>query len=274
MRRPNLQLRLLVLAWLANAGFAAGDEPRSEASTVKPPIFTLIGAARTDSEDGQLMALTLEVVNPNDASIRYTGYAPDSFDPPLTAKCISPLFQIEIERDGKWQPNPHGFCGTGMGNVELAARSSATFVVHVPADDWQAVKVAIGHYPAWSQEETSTTTIWSTEIARTAVDGLVRQPMRRCDPRVGKWSIDFANGVTEMCVIRDDGTATVAEPQRTAGGKVIFEDGSMVIHFDDDRVERWTTVGKRQVVEHWFPAAHFPAATPVLGIAEPCDSMP
>jgi hypothetical protein len=41
-----------------------------------------------------------------------------------------------------------------------------------------------------------------------------------------------------------------------------------VIVCDDDRVERWTAVGQRMVVEHWFPAAQFPSGTPVLGIAE------
>jgi hypothetical protein len=36
----------------------------------------------------------------------------------------------------------------------------------------------------------------------------------------------------------------------------------------DDRLERWTLVSKRMVVEHWFPASQVPVATPVLGIAE------
>jgi hypothetical protein len=44
-------------------------------------------------------------------------------------------------------------------------------------------------------------------------------------------------------------------------------EGAVVIAFDDDRVERWTPIGQRIVVEHWYPADSFPCATPVLGIA-------
>jgi len=84
----------------------------------------------------------------------------------------------------------------------------------------------------------------------------------------GKWTIEFANGVVETCEIKKDGTASVVEPRRSSGGKVIVKDGSFLIACEDDRLERWTPVGKRMVVEHWFPASQVPVATPVLGIAE------
>ena len=71
-----------------------------------------------------------------------------------------------------------------------------------------------------------------------------------------------------MCEIRKDRTASVTELQRTATGKEDVKDGSAVIVYDDDRVERWTQVGKRIVVEHWYPAAQFPSGKPILGIAE------
>lgn len=83
---------------------------------------------------------------------------------------------------------------------------------------------------------------------------------------IGKWTIEFANGVTETCEIRQDGTASVVEPLRSSNGKAEVKDGSVVIFFADDRVERWTTVGKRQVVEHWAASAQYPGASPVLGI--------
>jgi hypothetical protein len=51
-------------------------------------------------------------------------------------------------------------------------------------------------------------------------------------------------------------------------GKAQVIGGSIVITFNDDRIERWTLVGKRSVVEHWFPGSRLPASTPVLGIAE------
>lgn len=85
---------------------------------------------------------------------------------------------------------------------------------------------------------------------------------------IGKWSVEFANGVIEVCEIREDGTAFVVEPLRASGGKAAVKGGSVVIVFEDDRVERWTPVGRRLVVEHWFPGSQLPTATPVLGIAE------
>ena len=85
---------------------------------------------------------------------------------------------------------------------------------------------------------------------------------------VGRWGVEFANGVKETCEIRRDGTASVAEPLRAAAGEVEVRGGSFVIVYRDDRTERWTPVGKRFVVEHWFPGSRLPTVTPVLGIAE------
>ncbi len=84
----------------------------------------------------------------------------------------------------------------------------------------------------------------------------------------GKWKVEFTNGVKEVCEIRTDRTASVAEPLRTSNGKAEVNGGSVVIAYQDNRVERWTPVGKRMVVEHWHPGAPFPSGTPVLGIAE------
>ena len=83
---------------------------------------------------------------------------------------------------------------------------------------------------------------------------------------VGKWTIEFANGVNEVCEIRKDGTSSVVEPLRSSRGKAELKDRAVVIFFEDDRVERWTQVGKRFVVEHWAASAQFPFGTPVLGI--------
>ena len=85
---------------------------------------------------------------------------------------------------------------------------------------------------------------------------------------VGRWRIEFANGVIETATVAQDGTANVTEPLRTSPGKATMKEGSAVIAFDDDRVERWTKVGKKWVVEHWFPAAAYPESRPVLGIAK------
>ena len=93
---------------------------------------------------------------------------------------------------------------------------------------------------------------------------------------VGKWSIEFANGVEESCEIRADGTASVVEPRRSSKGLAAFQGKALVVAFDDDRVERWSLVGKRMVVEHWPqsnplwaghpPLRPVPTSVPVLGI--------
>jgi hypothetical protein len=87
---------------------------------------------------------------------------------------------------------------------------------------------------------------------------------------VGIWKVDFTNGVVETCHIFefDGGHAIVDEPRRKSRGTVEVKEGSFVIACHDDRVERWTPIGKRFVVEHWFPASGFPTAAPVLGIAD------
>jgi hypothetical protein len=102
-------------------------------------------------------------------------------------------------------------------------------------------------------------------------------------PRIGRWTVEFANGVKQTCEIRDDGTAAVTEPGRTSGGKVGVQGGALVVVYDDARVERWTTVGKRFVVEHWAagsgsqpgarwagypPLRPLPTSPPTLGIAD------
>jgi RNA polymerase sigma factor (sigma-70 family) len=93
------------------------------------------------------------------------------------------------------------------------------------------------------------------------------KPLPQTELPVGKWTVEFANGVIEVCEIRKDGTATVVEPKRTSSGKATIKDNAIMIAFEDDRLERWRPVGKRVVVEHWHPGNQEPAVTPVLGVA-------
>jgi hypothetical protein len=102
-------------------------------------------------------------------------------------------------------------------------------------------------------------------IATRAADAAIQRQLAAFK---GKWNVEFTNGVKEVCRIGKDRTASVAKPLRTADGKVEVNGGSVVIVYQDDRVERWTPVGKRMVVEHWHPGARFPSGTPVLGVAD------
>jgi len=59
------------------------------------------------------------------------------------------------------------------------------------------------------------------------------------------------------------------EPMMSVLLAAVVNGGSVVMVFEGGRVQRWTPVGKRFVVEHWFPGSQFPTASPgVLGIAE------
>jgi hypothetical protein len=85
---------------------------------------------------------------------------------------------------------------------------------------------------------------------------------------VGKWSVEFSNGVIEKVEIKKDGSASVTEPARTSDGKVTAVPGAFLFVCEDGRVERWTPVGKRIVVEHWASAEQMATGTSVKGIAE------
>ena len=89
------------------------------------------------------------------------------------------------------------------------------------------------------------------------------------DAFVGQWTVEFANGVVETCDLVKEGTANVVELKRSCPGKVRHvANGVVELVFDDGRMEHWTKVGQRMVVEHWASSDQFPSGTPVLGIAE------
>jgi hypothetical protein len=88
---------------------------------------------------------------------------------------------------------------------------------------------------------------------------------------VGKWSVEFSNGVIEKVEVKKDGTASVTEPNRTSVGKVTPVQGSFLFVCEDGRVERWTPVGRRMVVEHWASVDQMPSGAPVKGIADVTD---
>jgi RNA polymerase sigma factor (sigma-70 family) len=85
---------------------------------------------------------------------------------------------------------------------------------------------------------------------------------------VGRWNIERSNGEKEVCEIRKDGAASIAEGARKSDGKAAVKESVIIIVFRDDQVERWTPVGHKMVVEHWATAADYPSVRPVLGIGE------
>jgi hypothetical protein len=87
----------------------------------------------------------------------------------------------------------------------------------------------------------------------------------------GKWRVDYANGVSEVCSVNKDGLALVTDPVRIVG-KAAVSGSAILMLFENGRVQRWTPVGNRFVVEHWFPGDKFPStAASTVGIAEPAQ---
>lgn len=82
------------------------------------------------------------------------------------------------------------------------------------------------------------------------------------------WRAEFANGVVQVYELSSEGTATVDAGNWQDTGMIEFGEGHLIIRYSQDRAERWTPVGDRMVVEHWFPASQLPTQAPVLGIAE------
>jgi len=103
-------------------------------------------------------------------------------------------------------------------------------------------------------------------------EGYAPAPFPRSRPRsnslVGKWTVKFTNGVIQTSELRKNGTASVVERNRSSTGKAVARNGAVVIHFKDDRAERWTVRGKQVMVEHWFPASTYPSGGRVLGFAK------
>jgi hypothetical protein len=141
----------LASAPLAFAPASAADAPP------KPPLLTLV--AGSGKEAGQGYQLRVRVENPNAVAIPYIGYTPESFNPPLPAELMSPIYRIELLQDGKWNRPTLGFCGTGKGAVSLEPRSVKSFDLGVPKGDWDAVRVGItwhvegpnpDYQPAWT----------------------------------------------------------------------------------------------------------------------------
>ena len=52
---------------------------------------------------------------------------------------------------------------------------------------------------------------------------------RQTGPKADKWRVEYANGVTEVCEFRDDGTAAVGEPVRIARRKATVRGGAVVV---------------------------------------------
>jgi hypothetical protein len=169
-------------------------------------------------------------------------------------------------------PGKYAFdAATGELTVDGGGGKKASFDAKKGILTWDGKKYQVPE----AKPEEKTTTFVTLELPREPRSIPPSPPgtlLGRDNPRavlpVGKWSIEFANGITEVCEIGQDGAAVVVEPLRIAG-KAVVNGGAVLMLFENGRVQRWSAVGQRQVVEHWFPESDFPAVAPgVLGIAD------
>ena len=121
---------------------------------------------RQDMGEARGFSLAIEVSNPGTQSLWYHGYRPDSFDPPIPKGQMRPMYRVELKQDGKWRQHPIGWCGTGMDELELAPKASATFGVSVPAGPWEAVRIGLLWHPRGARGDSPPTVAWTPEFTR------------------------------------------------------------------------------------------------------------
>lgn len=185
MRARVVSVALTMYCIFAGAGFAFAADPAVKgrvAALDKPHADDAVGKPakpqpakiRLQAAGGQMVGdapgfSLVEVSNPNQKGpLTFIGYRPDSFDPPIPKGQISPIYKVELKRDGKWQKHPTGWCGTGMGAIALAPEATATFGVWVPEGDWESVRVGV----TWTtvafenagEKPGDFTTEWSNEL--------------------------------------------------------------------------------------------------------------
>jgi RNA polymerase sigma factor (sigma-70 family) len=169
--------------------------------------------------------------------------------------------------------------GTGGAGIELSATAVAAADEMVRAMTLSKIKIAVAVLvAAVFIGAVVAAGVFAAEPLAPDVPVPVEQPKAKAPlpvqaPAPGvppeRWGVEFANAVTQVCELREDGTASVVElalPKYS--GKVIDKDGQVLVEYTGDRTQRFTPVGERMVVEHWWPGAKKGTDRPVLGIAE------
>jgi hypothetical protein len=134
---------------------------------LESPTVSLIG---TSTDNG--LSLVFEAMNPNDVPMYYVGYTRDSFDPPIPAGRMYPIYMLEIERNGAWENVNVGHCKTGQGEVAIPPRSSQKFLIPVIGEMNEPVRYGL----RWHRtgEQWTSETAWGQTITQSDVDRLVK----------------------------------------------------------------------------------------------------
>ena len=158
--------RRVVLLMVGTFSSTCAALAESPPASQQAPELRLHAVGPQNMGEARGFALSIEVSNPGTHILRYHGYRPDSFDPPLKKGQMQPIYRVELKRAGKLQQHPIGWCGTGMDDIEFAPKTSATFGVWVPAGPWEAVRIGLPWHPAGAQKDSPPTIAWSSELTR------------------------------------------------------------------------------------------------------------
>jgi hypothetical protein len=173
-----LPLAGLVLgSWATPAADAESDTVPAGDSAAEPvaaPEVRILSGLRTTLGDAPFVSLSCEIKNPAERTVAFVGYRPDAFDPPLAEGQVSPIYVVQVRRGEAWEEYPIGWCGTGMGHIELARDAAGSFGVSVPVEPaWDAVRVGV----AWSEpldfdtaEQDAYSTAWSEPLTLAEID--------------------------------------------------------------------------------------------------------
>jgi hypothetical protein len=200
MNRQAAAFAVLIVAFLSNTCAAMAETPPAGQQA---PELRFSAVARQAMGPARGFSLTVEVSNPGPGVLRYVGYRADSFDPPIQKGQMMPLYRVELKQVGKWQPHPIGWCGTGVDEIHLAAKSSATFGVWVPAGRWEAVRVGLAWHPAGVDKDAPPTITWSPEITRQEIRRQLPPLAVASDPRPNKtYVLRHADGDQVVSLLR------------------------------------------------------------------------
>lgn len=99
--------------------------------------------------------------------------------------------------------------------------------------------------------------------------GLSANEKPNLDFPVGDFQVNFMNGVVEHCEFSKDASVIVSQKNRTSTGRIEMNDGKVLVHYEDDRLEEWMPVDQAYIVNHWHPASkRAEKGQPMMGFAE------
>jgi hypothetical protein len=142
---------------------------------IEPPSIVCTGLKPAEGGGGAWVA-TFRVENLNKtAQVAFHGYMRHPENLPVREGAISPLYSMEMRRDGKWVGGGIGWCGTGAGEVKLVAGSKTTFSAHVKFDgDADAARIGFNWWVPGEGKRTYTMA-WSSPIPSDAIAKKARE---------------------------------------------------------------------------------------------------